>query len=154
METKKIMTQSAAAKDAAPHDDATGDLAGKESDNLKSRSTEVRPTRRRFTLADKRRILAEADACAHGKQGLLLRREGIYSSTLAGWRRQLSAGSSLAPQKRGVKAVVLNPLASDLAQARRALSIALERNRQLELIVDVQKKLSQLLGLTQTEGAH
>lgn len=52
---------------------------------------EVAPTakRRRFSGADKRRILAEADRCTKpGEIGALMRREGIYSSMLATWRKQ------------------------------------------------------------------
>ena len=45
--------------------------------------------RRSFSKTDKLRILAAADACAaSGDIGALLRREGIYSSHLATWRKQ------------------------------------------------------------------
>lgn len=62
--------------------------------------------RRTFSKAEKLRILAAADACtAPGDVGALLRREGIYSSHLATWRkqRQLATESQLLERKRGPK---------------------------------------------------
>ena len=62
-------------------------------------STEVVPsTQRRFkSNAEKRRIVAEADGCTlPGEVGLLLRREGIYSSNLCNWRQQLRAADEAA----------------------------------------------------------
>ena len=107
--------------------------------------------RRQFTSADKRRILEAADRCTQpGEIGALLRKEGIYSSHLTTWRRQRAADerAALAPQKRGPKA--------DPAQAedRRVLQLTQENDRlrrklaQANAIIDVQKKLCALLGLT------
>lgn len=50
-------------------------------------------TYRYFSAADKKRILAEADACAHGELGELLRREKVYSAQLTRWRNQLASAS-------------------------------------------------------------
>jgi transposase len=108
---------------------------------------EVVPTakRRAFSKAEKLRILAAADACvAPGEIGALLRREGIYSSHLATWRKQRqSAGETAAlERKRGPKA---DPAA---AQTRRVLELEREVERlraklvKADLIIDVQKKLS------------
>jgi transposase len=111
----------------------------------------ARATRRRFTNADRRRILAKADACTkQGEIGALLRREGVYSSSLATWRRKREAGElvALASQKRGPK------VNSALADARRFEQLTRENQRlqsQLDkamLVIDVQKKVSVLLGLT------
>ena len=110
--------------------------------------------RRQFTSADKRRILEAADRCTQpGEIGALLRKEGIYSSHLTTWRRQRAADerAALAPQKRGRKA--------DPAQAqdRRVLQLAQENDRlrrklaQANAIIDVQKKLCDLLGLPTDE---
>ncbi len=68
--------------------------------------TEVVPRarRRRFSNADKRRILEAADRCTQpGEIGALLRREGVYSSSLSTWRRQREAAqlAALAPKKHG-----------------------------------------------------
>ena len=69
--------------------------------------TEVRPraTRRRFTAEYKLKVLAELDACGHGESGQILRREGLYSSHIEGWRQQRRNGqmAGLAPKKRGRK---------------------------------------------------
>ena len=83
-----------------------------------------------------------------GELGTLLRREGIYSSYLSRWRRARDRGQfdGLRPGKRGRK-----PL-SDAAVAREIVRLQRENERlqarleQAEAIIDVQKKLSQLLG--------
>lgn len=117
---------------------------------------EVVPTakRRSFSKAEKLRILADADACvAPGDIGALLRREGIYSSHLATWRkqRQLAGEALLVERKRGPKA---NPAA---AQERRVLELEKEVGKlrdklaKADLIIDVQKKLSILLGLSTSD---
>src|SRR5215470_15157644 len=78
-----------------------------------------RPVRRSFSTGYKRRILEEASRCCKpGELGALLRREGLYSSTLTGWRRQLAAGVAwgLAPKPRGPKPRWANPLAGEVEQ--------------------------------------
>ncbi len=64
--------------------------------------------RRRFTAKYKLGVLEEADRCAPGEIGALLRREGLYSSHLTTWRRQREAGAlaALTPRKRGRQARV------------------------------------------------
>jgi transposase-like protein len=58
-----------------------------------------KPTRRRFTAAYKRKILAAAAACTTpGSVGALLRREGLYSSHLAAWRAAEQAGALHGPR--------------------------------------------------------
>ena len=104
--------------------------------------------RRQFSGAYKQRILAEADQCADpGAIGALLRREGLYSSHLARWRQMRAAGElqGLSPQPRGRKG---DGQATELAQLRRENERLKQRLAQAELIIDVQKKLSQMLGLT------
>src|SRR5271155_4920159 len=81
-----------------------------------------RPRRRTFTAQTKLRVLAETDGAAGiGGIGAILRREGLYSSTLTDWRRQRDSGAlgALTPTKRGPKAAVRGPLAAELAQAKR-----------------------------------
>ena len=109
-----------------------------------------RPRRRRFTAQDKLRILAETDrAAGTGGIGAVLRREGLYSSTLSEWRRLRDAASSgaLSPAKRGPKTAEPNPMAAELAAARkenRRLALQLAR---AETIIDIQKKVAALLGI-------
>lgn len=105
--------------------------------------------RRRFTAEYKLRILKQADACTElGKLGELLRREGLYASNLTTWRRQRDEGvlSALKPKKRGRKEAVRNPLIEENEKLRRDNERLMERLRRAEIIIDVQKKVSQMLG--------
>ncbi len=109
-----------------------------------------RPVRRRFTVEYKLRILAEADACSEpGMLGELLRREGLYSSHLTTWRRQRDEGAlaGLTPKRRGRKARPKNPLADEVARLQRENKRLQEQLRQAELIIDVQKKVSEMLSI-------
>ena len=109
-----------------------------------------RPKRRRFTAEYKKRILAEHDACSlPGEIGALLRREGLYSSLISEWKRQRDEGAdaALAPRQRGRKAKVVDALAVKVAELERDKRKLEERLRRAELIIDVQKKVSQLLGI-------
>jgi len=104
--------------------------------------------RKRFTAAEKLRILREVDACqGSGEIGALLRREGIYSSYLTTWRRQRERGEldGLAPQRRGPKP---NPEAIELARLRRENERLQKRLEQAEFIIDFQKKVAQMFGKT------
>jgi transposase-like protein len=106
--------------------------------------------RRRFEAAYKLRILEEADRLTGpGELGELLRREGLYSSHLTSWRRQRDEGSlaGLAPRRRGRKAKRRDPLAKELDKLRRENQRLVERLRQAETIIDVQKKVSEMLGI-------
>jgi transposase-like protein len=84
-----------------------------------------------------------------GELGELLRREGLYSSHLTSWRRQRDEGSlaGLAPRRRGRKAKRRDPLAKELDKLRRENQRLVERLRQAETIIDVQKKVSEMLGI-------
>ena len=112
------------------------------------------PKRRQFSAAYKRRIVREANACqVPGEVGALLRREGLYSSHLTHWRREVEAGenAALAPKPRGPK--------PDLAKAESRRDEALEREvarlrhklERAEQIIEAQKKLCELLGLPMGE---
>jgi transposase-like protein len=106
--------------------------------------------RRRFTAEYKRKILKEADACGRGELGALLRREGLYSSHLVEWRRARDAGerAGLSPRKRGPKVEAPDPLASQVAKQQKEIARLKAENAKLQLICDVQKKVSLLLGVT------
>ena len=102
--------------------------------------------RRQYTAKYKLRILREVDACqGYGEIGALLRREGVYSSSLTNWRRQRERGEldGLSPQKRGPK---LDPQAIELVRLKREVERLRERLRKAEMIIDVQKKVAQMLG--------
>jgi len=103
-------------------------------------------SRRRFTAEYKARILDEADRCTEpGQLGELLRREGLYSSHLTNWRRQRKAG--LAPKQRGRKPKSNKQEQQELDRLRRENKRLAERLRQAETIIDVQKKVSEMLGI-------
>ena len=106
--------------------------------------------RRRFTAEYKLRILTLADACSDpGSLGALLRREGLYASNLNTWRHQRERGvlSALTPKKRGRKESVRNPFVAENEKLRRENERITKRLRQAEIIIDVQKKVSQILGI-------
>jgi transposase len=111
--------------------------------------------RRRYGAAYKLRILVEADACrVPGEIGALLRREGLYSSHLWRWRREREKGKldGLKPEKRGRKPVGKAELRQEIEQLQRDKERLEARLVQAETIIEVQKKLSQLLGLTDEES--
>jgi transposase len=107
-------------------------------------------SRRRFTAEYKLRILEEAQRCGPGQIGALLRREGLYSSHLSTWRQQREAGAlkALGPRKRGRKAKVVDTQAQRLAELERDNERLRQRLAQAETIIEVQKKVSTLLGVT------
>jgi transposase-like protein len=105
--------------------------------------------RRTFTAEYKLRILAEVDVCdkKSGEIGALLRREGLYHSHLEKWRRQRRESSlqALAPRQRGPKS---DAQVAEIARLRRENERLQVRLKQAETIIEVQKKLSALLGMT------
>jgi transposase-like protein len=103
--------------------------------------------RRRFTVEYKLRVLEEVEQCQEaGAIGVLLRREGLYSSHLTSWRRQRAADQlqGLRPKKRGRKP---DPQAAELARLQRENERLKARLGQAETIIEVQKKLCRLLDL-------
>jgi transposase-like protein len=104
--------------------------------------------RRRFTAEYKLTVLTAADqAKGSGGIGALLRREGLYSSLLATWRRERDAGvlQALTPQKRGPKSK-RDPLAEENQQLRRETARLTEELRKAAIVIDIQKKVATLLG--------
>ncbi len=115
-----------------------------------NREVSSKGVRRRFSAAYKRRILEEADKCESGEIGALLRREGLYYSNLTKWREKRDSGelSGLQPRKRGRKPNPDKPLIKENERLRRENMRLEKRLRQAETIIDVQKKLCDVLGLT------
>ena len=109
----------------------------------------ARPKRRSYTAEYKLRILQEAEAAAAtpGGVGALLRREGLYSSLLAYWRRERAHGirEALTPQKRGPKSK-RNPMAEEVQKLQRQNARLSEDLRKAHIIIDVQNKVAALLG--------
>ena len=108
-----------------------------------------RGKRRRFTAEYKIRILREADRSKQsGELGALLRREGLYSSHLAAWRKERDGGAlrDLAARKRGRKAA-RSEAERRVEQLERENARLRKRLEQAETIIAVQKKVSELLGI-------
>jgi transposase-like protein len=144
----RVMNVASAATRAAPEEVTV--------DSRPAPDPEVAATakRRQFSSKEKRRILDAADRCTEaGAIGALLRREGIYSSLLATWRKQRETSQRVAlePRKRGRKA---DPA---IAEGRRVAELTKDNERlrrklaQAHTIIDVQKKLCTLLGLPTAE---
>jgi transposase-like protein len=107
--------------------------------------------RRKYAAEYKQRILAEVERCKNASEvGALLRREGLYSSLISKWRQRSKKGAlqELSAHPRGPK---VDPQAVELVRLQRENARLVERLRQAELIIDVQKKVSQLLGVTVTK---
>ena len=122
---------------------------------LEPRDTEVVPKakRRQFSVAYKKRILVEVDGCTQaGQIGSILRREGLYSSHLSTWRRQRErgewGGASASHRGRPAK----SEFEQELAPLRQENERLQQRLAQAEAIIDIQKKVSQLIGLTLTDS--
>jgi transposase len=110
-----------------------------------------RPQRRVFTAKDKLRILDALDRAAGvpGATGAILRREGVYSSSITEWRRQRAAGSyeALSPAPRGPKPAETNPLTAEIAQLMRENKRLKQRLERAEAVIEIQKKVAVLLNL-------
>ncbi len=120
--------------------------------NQQQPPNEVTPKakRRRFSASYKLRILEESDRCTKpGQIGALLRREGLYSSNLTSWRRQRDQGQigALSPKKRGPKPVPDATMVRELTKLREQNQRLEQKLKKAELIIEVQKKVSALLGL-------
>ena len=114
-------------------------------------STETVPKarRRQISVAEKIRILNAVDAAAHGKQGAVLRREGVYTSQVSTWRRHLERGdldSSTLQKRAKVKdeSKAAERRIAELERENRGLRRRLER---ADLIGEIQKKAARLLGM-------
>jgi transposase len=120
--------------------------------NTERPETEVsdKAKRRRFTAKYKLRILREAEKCTErGALGALLRREGLYSSHLTSWRKQAERGelAGLTPKRRGPKPKPVDPRDKRIVQLERDNKKLNRRAERAEALVEVPKKLSELLGI-------
>lgn len=112
----------------------------------------AKPTKTDYTPEFKQRVVRELAALAasgeRGAQGAFLRREGLHWPTVQRWQKEAQKAElvALAPKQRGRKPTH-DPVAEELAQLRRKNEQLEERLRKAELIIDVQKKLSGLLGV-------
>jgi len=104
-------------------------------------------TRRRFTAQYKICILQEADNCTDfGQIGALLRREGLYASSLTTWRRQKERGTldALSAKRRGPKKKITDIATRHISKLERENQILRQKLKQAETIIEVQKKISEM----------
>ena len=107
--------------------------------------------RRTFTAQYKLEVVAEYDAAAAGEKGAVLRREGLYSSHLVGWRRARNAGVLAgAARPRGRPAA--DPRDAQIARLRKEKAKLEQELAKARFVADVQAKLQALLE-TISEGA-
>ncbi len=124
---------------------------GKVSERMPDTEVVEKAKRRQYTAEYKLDILHKVEACqGTGEIGALLRREGLYSSLISKWREQRDRSSleGLGAHKRGPKA---DPQAVELARLKRENERLRKRLEQAELIIDVQKKVAQMLGVALEE---
>ena len=110
----------------------------------------AKAARRRFTAAEKLRVLEEAERCTKpGELGALLRREGLYTSHLSAWRAARRSGTlaGLTPRARGPKPRPVDPRDRKIAELERENQRLAARLERAEGLIEVQKKVSQLLGI-------
>lgn len=119
----------------------------KESQN-RSEQVEDKPGRRRFEPEYKLRVLQEIDAHRdqRGAVGEILRREGLYASQVAIWKRDLEAqlAEGIKARKRGPKADPTIPLRKEKERLERQNARLQEENRQMRLIIAAQKKIAEM----------
>ena len=113
----------------------------------------AKPKRRQYSAEFKARIVEEADACTQeGEIAALLRREGLYSSHLANWRRQYRSGAAQGlATRRGPKGK--DPVVLEKEELERKVARLEHRLWQAEKIIEVQKKLSELLGIPMPDSS-
>jgi len=115
----------------------------------------AKPKRRRFTAAYRLRIVEEAELCgAPGEVGRLLRREGLYSSHLATWRKARREGAlrGLSSKKRGAKPKATNPLEPQVRELEAKVARLEKELHKAHTILDVQGKVAGLLGFGLKDG--
>jgi transposase len=132
-------------------------MSNRRQHSSKNASPEVpeKPVRRTFDAAYKLKILEEVDRCSEsGQIGEVLRREGLYSSLLSTWRKQRDQGAldGLSRKKRGRKPRQKDSRDQQLEQLQKQNEQLQKRLRQAETIIDVQKKVSEILGGSQTDN--
>lgn len=114
----------------------------------------AKPKRRQYSAEFKARIVEEAEACTQaGEISALLRREGLYSSHLANWRRQYRSGAAQGlATRRGPKAK--DSVVREKEELERKVARLEHRLWQAEKIIEVQKKLSEVLGIPMADGSE
>ena len=108
-------------------------------------------SRRRFSVTDKKRLLAEADGLEHGEKGAWLRRNGLYAGQLSNWRKELAehGEAGLAARKPGRKAA--DSRDKEIERLKKANARLEKRAYVAEQLVDLQKKVLHLFETDNSE---
>lgn len=125
--------------------------------SLREVEVAVKVQRRRFTAEYKQKVLREAEDCERpGEIGALLRREGLYWSNLTHWRRQRESGelAGLTGKRRGPQHREKNPLAERVRELERDNVRLKRRAERAEGLVELQKKVSEILGIELQKSAE
>jgi hypothetical protein len=111
--------------------------------------TEVKekPERRTFTAAYKVRILGELDAAPSGGMAAILRREGLYNSTIQKWRAE-AARQKWESRRENRAGRKKNPLTDENRKLKEELARARKQLYKANKIIELQKKVSEILGVT------
>lgn len=113
-----------------------------------SERVDDKPGRRHFQPEYKLRILQEIDSSrdTRGSIGVILRREGLYASQVAMWKRELETqlAEGIKARKRGPKADPTIPLQKDIDRLARQNARLKEELRRARLIIDAQKKIAEM----------
>jgi len=129
-----------------------------ENGSLESSEVEVvaKPMRRRFTAEYKLGVLREVEGCkGRGELGALLRREGLYSSHLTQWRKQRERGERQGlSRKRGPSPKQRHPLTDKVKVLERENARLKLRAERAEGLVELQKKVSEILGIELKQSAE
>lgn len=123
---------------------------GNEEETVPEVKVVAKAERRRFTTDYKLKVIGEADKCQRpGEIGALLRREGLYWSNLSHWRKQRASGelAGLTARQRGPARQEKNPLAERVKELERENGRLQRRADLAEGIVELQKKVSAILGI-------
>ena len=105
-------------------------------------------SRRRFSCDYKMKILDELDrSTAYGRKGAILRREGLYSSQVTDWRRQRDEDALSALNKARGRKKQQDTRDEKISDLEKRLLLAESKLAQAEVIIDVQKKVSEIFGM-------
>jgi transposase-like protein len=121
---------------------------------LTSTQAPQKPAAKRYSREEKLRILRLVDACTQrGQVAAILRREGIYYATLHSFMQQRRQGRLDPPAKKATSSAKrqANTLSEENALLQRQNQRLTKKLEQAEILLDLQKKVSQLLGITLLE---
>ena len=109
-----------------------------------------KPSRRRFTATQKLKILKQIDDLTKpGEVGAFMRKNGLYSSTVSGWRRKRESGelAGLTPKKKGRKPIPKDPKEKVIKSQQKEIARLQRKLEKAETIIEIQKKVATLLGV-------